>query len=199
MASNGLQHPERITVAAVVAEHTGPAGRPVPAGLAAGELVAPMLPVMEPQELRTLVVVAAAADRHSLVLLMEVMAEQVWWSSDTRCEVNKYCGKNMPQNDPNIWAEIAAFFAATLSIVSAWIWKHTHGLISKKAETVIVDDLVQRFETAAKNSREDSQRIFDQIKEVTETHSAFAQKCIEEIGKRPTREECQIIWHKGKL
>uniref|UniRef100_A0A6M3IW70 Uncharacterized protein n=1 Tax=viral metagenome TaxID=1070528 RepID=A0A6M3IW70_9ZZZZ len=109
----------------------------------------------------------------------------------------------MPQNDPDLWKGLVAYLAAALSTVSLWAWKHTHGKISentiaieRKADSRSLDAVLARLDLALANQRHDNQRIFDQIQQVTETHSDFAQKCVEELGKRPTRDECRMLWHK---
>ena len=104
----------------------------------------------------------------------------------------------MPQSDPGFWTEVAAGLAAVLSGISAWAWVHTHGIIGKKAEVRTVDELLVRFEAAIQNQCFDNQRIFDQIKDVVDTHSAFAQECVKELGKRPTRDECQVFWRSDR-
>lgn len=107
----------------------------------------------------------------------------------------------MPQNDPNYIAEIAAALGVAATAISAWAWKHTHGLIGRKAEAATVESMVDRFDRAFQNQREDNQRIFDAIDRVTRSHSDFASKVMEELGKRPTRDECTTYWranHSGK-
>lgn len=102
----------------------------------------------------------------------------------------------MPQNDPGFWELLAAGIAACAASISAWSWKHTHGLISGKAELSQMSSLISRFERACIEQREDNQRIFDQIKDISGAFSMQSQHVIEELGKRPTREECRNIWHK---
>lgn len=104
----------------------------------------------------------------------------------------------MPQSDPSFMAEIAAGMGAIATAVSAWAWKHTHGLIGKKAEAKEVEGMVERFERAFQNQREDNQRIFDAIDRVVTSHSAFAENVTRELGKRPTRDECQVFWRAEK-
>ena len=87
---------------------------------------------------------------------------------------------------------------ATVAVaVSAWAWKHTHGLIGTKAEMKTVESLVMRFEQTAQQQREDNQRIFDKIEEVTDAFHMHVEKIAEELGKRPTRDECNMIVHRS--
>lgn len=102
----------------------------------------------------------------------------------------------MLQHDPRFWEAIAAYLAAALASVSLWAWKHTHGLIKSKAEATTVESVLIRLEHALADQRLDNQRIFDRIDDVVTSHSNFAQQCVQELGKRPTREECQTLWHK---
>ena len=102
----------------------------------------------------------------------------------------------MPQNsDPNMWAEIAAYFAAALATVTAWAWKHTHGVIGRKAESATVESLMQRIDRTFENHRQDTQRIYDEISDVSTSLRNHVEKVTEELGKRPTRDECQRFWH----
>lgn len=91
---------------------------------------------------------------------------------------------------------ILGWAVGALGAIGTWAWKHTHGLIKQKADVVTMDSLVARMETALSNQREDNGRIFEKIDTITTTHANFVAKTIEELGKRPTREECQVIWHR---
>lgn len=109
------------------------------------------------------------------------------------------------EGDPTMWKEIAAYFAAALSAVTAWAWKHTHGMVRDKADAKavaalalevkekanvdFVNAIVGRIDLIAQNQREDSKQVLGEIHQVTEAHSRFTEKVIEELGKRPTREE----------
>lgn len=136
----------------------------------------------------------------------------------------------MPQNDIGTLEAIAAWLAMALSAVTAWAWRHTHGLLKEKASAAVVNelgesvkekaegaavvllaaqikekadnarvmDVTERLERAFGNQREDNQRIFGEISRVAQAHQAFTEKVIEELGRRPTREECAVMWRQRK-
>ena len=78
----------------------------------------------------------------------------------------------MPEKDPTLWSDIAASLAAILGVLTMWAWKRTHILLDSKASASSVDILVQRLE------------------KTIDAHTRFVEKAIEELGKRPTRDEC---------
>lgn len=94
--------------------------------------------------------------------------------------------------------------------ITSWAWKSTHSTIKEKADAAqvlviaaevkskadsrIVDGIMERVESIFDNQRHDNQRIFEAIESVNKLHSEFAQKCAEEFGKRPTRDECGRLW-----
>ena len=118
----------------------------------------------------------------------------------------------MPQNDPVTMEAVVSYLGAALASVTGWAWKHTHSLVKEKAnasevillaasvkdkaDSIRVDKLVDGITHLVDNQREDNNRIFDAITNVVETHTAFSQKMTEEMGRRPTREECSVIWHR---
>jgi len=102
----------------------------------------------------------------------------------------------MPQNDPASWEAIAGYFAAAFSAVTLWAWRHTQSVLGKKAEASLVQQLIDRFDETSKENRSDAQRIYNEIREVTDAFHMHVEKVAEELGKRPTRDECRQIWHR---
>ena len=100
----------------------------------------------------------------------------------------------MPDKDPNMWAEALGYCSAALGAITMWAWKRTHNQLDTKADVSTVDKLVLRVEVAANNQREDNNKLFTEIAKVMDAHTRFVEKAIEELGKRPTREECMESW-----
>ena len=67
--------------------------------------------------------------------------------------------------------------------------------MKEKADAGHVQKILDRVDVAFANQREDTRQIFEEIKAIAETHNAFAQECIRELGKRPTRDECSRFWN----
>lgn len=98
-----------------------------------------------------------------------------------------------------------------IGVIVVWAWKHTHALIKTKAEERAITTLaamvkekaddsrvtfvVDRVEKMFSNQREDNNHVFSEIAKVADSHSRFTEKMIEELGKRPTREECAWRGH----
>lgn len=99
----------------------------------------------------------------------------------------------MPQNDPGFWETIAVAMAGLATTVSAWAWKYTHSVLGKKAESSTVEALLARFDRSCREQREDNQRIFEQIRSISESFSAHSTHIAEELGKRPTRDEITLF------
>jgi len=62
--------------------------------------------------------------------------------------------------------------------------------VQDKASSAQLIEVTSTLNRMCKEHREDSQRIFDQISDVMSEHQKFTEKALEELGKRPTREEC---------
>jgi len=119
-------------------------------------------------------------------------------------------------SDPTFWQWLTGGLATALGSMSLWVASVAHSSVKEKADAAdvvtlaasvkvtadalasdvrgkadshAVTAILSRLDLIISNSREDSKRFFDKIDETNRTHALFAQKVMEEMGKRPTREE----------
>ena len=111
----------------------------------------------------------------------------------------------MQETDPDFWKWLAGTASAALGGLSLWVVSIVNGTVKEKADAAavvtlaaevkakadekMVDSVIDRLDTIINNQRTDVKNIFDKIDETNKTHSLFAQKIAEEMGKRPTRDE----------
>lgn len=100
----------------------------------------------------------------------------------------------MPERMNGFFTEIIGYLAVALGAITMWAWKRTHNELDTKASMITVDNLVHRFEIAATAQREDTRKLFDEISKAMDLHNRFVEKALDELGKRPTREECMASW-----
>ena len=114
-------------------------------------------------------------------------------------------GAEMQETDPDFWKWLAGTASAALGGLSLWVVSIVNGTVKEKADAAavvtlaaevkakadekMVDSVIDRLDTIINNQRTDVKNIFDKIDETNKTHSLFAQKIAEEMGKRPTRDE----------
>lgn len=100
----------------------------------------------------------------------------------------------MPERSFEFFSETIGYLAVALGAITMWAWKRTHNELDTKASAATVEGLIQRFEKAANNQREDTAKLFSEISRAMDAHARFVEKALEELGKRPTREECMASW-----